>query len=208
MKGIVVPLADLIALKGEENVLDILSHFSCNGKNNEVEEYLKETAIRHTRKNTSITHLVMTPDCSECLAYYTLAIKPFAIIADRLSNRQKKEMRDVAKMRKDESGKDFLISAYLIAQLARNFSVPEKWHVTGRDLFDAIFSQIIGIRRQVGGKVVFVEYEKAKTQLLKFYQDHGFQEFKMPSDGADGGKLGQLFFFLDEPQAVAGDIGS
>ena len=69
MKGIVVPLADLIALKGEENVLDILSHFSCNGKNNEVEEYLKETAIRHTRKNTSITHLVMTPDCSECLAY-------------------------------------------------------------------------------------------------------------------------------------------
>mgnify|MGYP003294226330 CR=1 FL=1 len=28
MKGIVVPLADLIALKGEENVLDILSHFS------------------------------------------------------------------------------------------------------------------------------------------------------------------------------------
>lgn len=208
MKGIVVPLADLIALKGEENVLDILSRFSCNGKNNEVEEYLKETAIRHTRKNTSVTHLVMTPDCSECLAYYTLAIKPFAIIADRLSNRQKKEMRDVAKMRKDESGQDFLISAYLIAQLARNFSVPEKWHVTGRDLFDAIFSQIIGIRRQVGGKVVFVEYEKAKTQLLKFYQNHGFQEFKMPSDGADSGKLGQLFFFLDEPQAVAGDIGS
>ena len=100
MNDIIVPLLDLIDLKGEENVLGILSRFSCEGKNDEVEVYLKETAIRHTRKNTSITHLVMTPDCSECLAYYTLAIKPFAIAAGRLNNRQRKEMRDVAKMRR------------------------------------------------------------------------------------------------------------
>ena len=204
MNGVIVPLLDLVALKGEENVLGILSRFSCHGKNDEVEAYLKETAIRHTRKNTSITHLVMTPDCSECLAYYTLAVKPFAISAERLNNRQKKEMRDVAKMRKDENSKDFLISAYLIAQLGRNFVVPEKWHVTGRDLFNAIFGQISAIRRQVGGKVVFVEYEKEKKRLLKFYQDHGFQEFKVPSDGADSGNLGQLFFFLNDEFPTGG----
>ena len=56
MNGIIVPLLDLIELKGEENVLGILSRFSCDGKNDEVEDYLKETAIRHSRKNTSITH--------------------------------------------------------------------------------------------------------------------------------------------------------
>ena len=207
MNGIIVPLLDLIELKGEEDVLGILSRFSCDGKNDEVEAYLKETAIRHTRKNTSVTHLVMTPDCSECLAYYTLAIKPFAIAAGRLNNRQRKEMRDVAKMRKDENSKDFLISAYLIAQLARNFAVSEKWRVTGRDLFGAIFSQVNAIRRQVGGKVVFVEYEKEKTRLLNFYQQHGFQEFKMPSDGDDGGKLGQLFFFLND-KSPTGGLGS
>ena len=33
MNGIIVPLLDLIELKGEENVLDILSRFSCDGKN-------------------------------------------------------------------------------------------------------------------------------------------------------------------------------
>lgn len=126
------------------------------------------------------------------------------ISAERLNNRQKKEMRDVAKMRKDENSKDFLISAYLIAQLGRNFVVPGKWHVTGRDLFNAIFGQISAIRRQVGGKVVFVEYEKEKKRLLKFYQDHGFQEFKVSSDGADSGNLGQLFFFLNDEFPTGG----
>lgn len=201
MSSVVVPLLDLVALKGEEETRRILTGFSCNGLNDEVESYLKDTALRHTRKNTSVTHLVMTPDCSECLAYYTLAIKPFAITASRLNNKQKKEMCDVAKMRKDTldpSNKDFLISAYLIAQLGRNFAAPKDAHVTGRDLFAIIFSQINAIRNQVGGKVVFVEYEKSKPKLLDFYQKHGFQEFKVPSDGSDNEKLGQMFFFMND----------
>ena len=73
--------------------------------------------------------------------------------------------------------------------------------MTGRDLFGAIFSQISAIRKQVGGKVVFVEYEKEKPKLLNFYLQHGFQEFKMPSDGVDSIKLGQLFCFLSDNQA-------
>ena len=52
--------------------------------------------------------------------------------------------------------------------------------------------------------MVFVEYEKEKTRLLNFYQQHGFQEFKMPSDGDDSGKLGQLFFFLDDNTPTGG----
>ena len=34
-----------------------------------------------------------------------------------------------------------LISAYLIAQLANNFAVPEKWRVTGRDL--SVSAQVV-----------------------------------------------------------------
>lgn len=209
MSSVVVPLLDLVALKGEEEARRILTGFSCNGLNDEVESYLKDTALRHTRKNTSVTHLVMTPDCSECLAYYTLAIKPFAITASRLNNKQKKEMRDVAKMRKDAldpSNKNFLISAYLIAQLGRNFAAPKDAHVTGRDLFAIIFSQINAIRNQVGGKVVFVEYEKSKPKLLEFYQKHGFQEFKVPSDGIDNEKLGQMFYFMNDESAEGHSI--
>lgn len=209
MNGIVVSLADLLSLKGEAFVADMASRFSCGGRNSEVEDYLKETAIRHTLKNTSITHLVMRPDCSDCLAYYTLAMKPFAISADRLNNRQKKEMRDVAKVRKDN--REFSIAAYLIAQLARNFAAPEEWRVTGRDLFACIFSQVAAIRKQIGGKVVFVEYERDKAGLQKFYQDNGFEEFKVPSDEDAKGKLGQLFYFLSDDfnlQPITGGNGS
>lgn len=209
MKGIVVPLADLLVLKGEAFVLNMASRFSCGGKNSEVEDYLKETAIRHTTKNTSITHLVMTPDCSDCLAYYTLAMKPVAISADRLNNRQKKAMYDVSKVRRDNH--EFSISAYLIAQLARNFAAPKEWRVTGRDLFVCIFSQIAAIRKQIGGKVVFVEYERDKERLLKFYQDNGFEEFKVPSDEDAKGRLGQLFYFLPNDsvqQSQTGGLGS
>ena len=130
-----------------------------------------------------------------CLAYYTLAIKPFSISAARITARQKKEMHDVAKLRVDASNKEYSIAAYLIAQIGRNFAI-ENGGVTGDEILDLAFEQIRGIKRQVGGKVVFVEYEKNKPKLLDFYKRNLFEEFKMPSDDDKGSKLGQLFLFL------------
>lgn len=67
------------------------------------------------------------------------------------------------------------------------------------------------IRKQIGGKVVFVEYERDKERLLKFYQDNGFEEFKVPSDEDAKGRLGQLFYFLPNDsvqQSQTGGLGS
>ena len=196
MKNVVaVSLADLHAEMGEERLSRLLAGFSCAGLNDEVENYLKDTALRHTLKGTSVTHLVLSADMKECLAYYTLAIKPFSISAVRITSRQKKEMYDVAKLRVDANNKEYSIAAYLIAQIGRNFAI-ECGGITGDEILDLAFEQIRGIKRQVGGKVVFVEYEKDKTKLLDFYKRNLFEEFKMPSDDDKGGKLGQLFLFL------------
>ena len=196
MKNVVaVSLADLHAEMGEERLSRLLAGFSCAGLNDEVENYLKDTALRHTLKGTSVTHLVLSADMKECLAYYTLAIKPFSISAVRITSRQKKEMYDVAKLRVDANNKEYSIVAYLIAQIGRNFAI-ECGGITGDEILDLAFEQIRGIKRQVGGKVVFVEYEKDKTKLLDFYKRNLFEEFKMPSDDDKGGKLGQLFLFL------------
>ena len=196
MKNVVaVSLADLHAEMGEERLSRLLAGFSCAGLNDEVENYLKDTALRHTLKGTSVTHLVLSADMKECLAYYTLAIKPFSISAVRITSRQKKEMYDVAKLRVDANNKEYSIAAYLIAQIGRNFAI-ECGGITGDEILDLAFEQIRGIKRQVGGKVVFVEYEKNKPKLLDFYKRNLFEEFKMPSDDDKGGKLGQLFLFL------------
>ena len=196
MKNVlVVSLADLYAEMGEEWLRRILAGFSCAGLNDEVENYLKEIALRHTLKDTSVTHLILSADMKSCLAYYTLAIKPFSISATRITARQKKEMHDVAKLRVDSNNKEYSIAAYLIAQIGRNFAIGDNG-ITGDEILDLAFEQIRNIKKQVGGKVVFVEYEKEKSKLLDFYKRNLFEEFKMPSDDDRGGRLGQLFLFL------------
>ena len=192
---VVVSLSDLFAEIGEERVNRLLAGFSCAERNEEVDRYLKETALRHTLKNTSITHLVLSADLRSCLAYYTLAVKPLSISASRITARQKKEMHDVAKVRADSSNREYSIAAYLIAQIGRNFAV-ERDGVSGGEILDLAFEQIRLVQKQIGGKVVFVEYEKDRPKLLDFYKRHSFEEFKAPSDADAGDKLGQLFRFL------------
>ena len=68
--------------------------------------------------------------------------------------------------------------------------------------------QIRSIRDQVGGKVVFLEYEKDRPKLKECYKSCAFEEFKMPSDAEDGERLGQLFCFLNEKSNGGNDIGS
>ena len=62
----------------------------------------------------------------------------------------------------------------------------------------AIYGQIRRAQGIVGGKVVFLEYERDRPKLLETYtKTHKFREFPMPSVEDKGGKLGQLFRFLD-----------
>ena len=66
-------------------------------------------------------------------------------------------------------------------------------------MFAEIFSKIAIVQGIVGGKVVFLEYEKERPQLRKLYtQKYGFREFPMPSNEDKQRKLGQLFCFLND----------
>ena len=137
-------------------------------------------------------------DAHNCLAYYTLAVKPFSVKFSRLTARQKNEMKDLARINISKEEKNYGISSYLIAQLAKNYAIARGNMISGRDLIGFILDQIRGIRDQVGGKVVFLEYEKDKPKLRDFYKSCAFEEFKMPSDADDGSSLGQMFCFLND----------
>jgi len=71
-----------------------------------------------------------------------------------------------------------------------------------REYCEAAFAYVLvqGVEREgiVGGKVVFLEYERDRPKLFETYtKTHKFREFPMPSVEDKGGKLGQLFRFLD-----------
>ena len=57
------------------------------------------------------------------LAYYTLAVKPFSVKSSRLTARQKKEMKDLARICISREDKSYGIASYLIGQLAKNYAV-------------------------------------------------------------------------------------
>ena len=208
----VIKLSDFIHDVGEDEARSRLSSFSCGGLNDEVAHYLCDGAFRHSRKKTSITYLVMAAgDAKTCLAYYTLAVKPFSVKSSRLTARQKKEMKDLARICISREDKSYGIASYLIGQLAKNYAVEGGKLISGRDLVGFIIEQIRGIRDQVGGKVVFLEYEKDRPKLKEFYKSCAFEEFKMPSDAEDGECLGQLFCFLNDKTTSSkggNDIGS
>ena len=194
-----VALQDLVKVYGEDAVKRILKTFSCKEKNEDVDRFLRKLAIKNTRKRNSITHLVFD-DERRLVAYFTLTNKPLTIRLGDFSDKDViSRLDEVARVTVDRENRIYRISAYLIAQVAKNQAIPEGRNLSGRDLFAEIFSKIAIVQGIVGGKVVFLEYEKERPQLRKLYtQKYGFREFPMPSNEDKQRKLGQLFCFLND----------
>ena len=193
----IISLADLLSSLGASAVKRLLDTFSCRELNEDVDSYLKRWAIPHTKRKTSMTHIVFAPG-GEIAAYFTLTSKPLTICFDTLDADTAKRLNDVARVDFDNDRKSYRISAYLIAQVAKNLASKKGRNLSGSDLFAAIYDQIRRVQGIIGGKVVFLEYERDRPKLLENYTKiHKFREFPMPSAEDKGSRLGQLFRFLD-----------
>jgi len=193
----IISLADLLNSLGTSAVKRLLSAFSCRELNEDVDSYLKRWAIPHTKRKTSMTHIVFASD-GTIAAYFTLTSKPLTICVDTLDADTAKRLDDVARVDFDKDRKSYRISAYLVAQVAKNLATSEGRGLSGVDLFAAIYDQIRRVQGIIGGKVVFLEYERDRPKLLEAYTNvHRFREFPMPSTEDKDRKLGQLFRFLD-----------
>lgn len=103
---------------GEPALIQLLSGFSCP-KNPDVEHFLKKNAIEFTKKNQSVTYLVFSKDNGEMLGYFTLALKPLTIRGETVSNTTKRKLLRVSEL--DVKSDTYTMSAYLIAQLGKNY---------------------------------------------------------------------------------------
>lgn len=160
---------------GEADLNQLISDFSCP-INPDVERFLKQSAIEFTKKNQSVTYLVFSNDAA-LVGYFSIAIKPITVNADNFSNTMKRKIARVSEW--NEETRTFGLSAYLIAQLGKNFTDNVNLKITGQQLLEVAMTKVHELQYLAGGMVVFLEAENNK-KLLNFYDTvNGFKAFEI-----------------------------
>ena len=173
-----INIRDYLALGNDngagEPMLDrVLSGFSCP-KNPDVERFLKKSAVEFAKKNQSVTYLVFSVESKELLGYFTLAIKPLTVRGEMISNTAKRKLLRISEL--DEKSDTYTMSAYLIAQLGKNYTNGRNKKITGKELVELAWTVIEDAQYMLGGMVTFLEAEN-EEKLLSFYRDNLFSQF-------------------------------
>ncbi len=180
---------------GEDELLQILSEFSCP-MNPDVERFLKHSSIEFTKKNQSVTYLVFSVADGKLLGYFTLALKPLTVRGKTVSNTVKRKLLRVSEL--DKKSDTYTMSAYLIAQLGKNYSENDGKMITGAELLELAWDKIKATQYMFGGMVTFLEAEN-EEKLLSFYRNNRFSQFdtrQTISDTDEAHELVQLLRLL------------
>ena len=177
---------------GESRLLQVLSGFSCP-KNSDVERFLKKSSIEFTKKNQSVTYLVFDVSSMELVGYFTIALKPLTVRGETVSNTVKKKLMRVSEL--DEQSQTYTMSAYLIAQLGKNFKNGAEKKITGEELLELAWDIVEKMQYMGGGMVTFLEAENSE-RLLSFYQANRFQTFDTRQTATDSEEPHELVQLL------------
>ena len=177
---------------GEPALVELLSGFS-SPKNKDVERFLKKSAIEFTKKNQSVTYLVVSAEDVRLLGYFTLALKPLTVRGETVSNTMKRKLLRISEL--DEKSDTYTMSAYLIAQLGKNFSESGGTEIAGAELLKLAWDKIKEIQYLGGGVVTFLEAEN-EEKLLSFYRDNRFSQFDTRQTASDTDEVHELVQLL------------
>lgn len=180
---------------GEEKLQTLLSEFS-SPQNADVEHFLHNNAIQFTKKNQSVTYLVFDSNTADFVGYFALAVKPLTIKANGISKTSAKKLSRVSIL--DEEDGTYTASAYLIAQLGKNYALEKERRIAGSDLLSLALKIIESLRFAVGGVLEFLECED-NPLLLDFYTKNGFKPFDTRKTATNNGTphiLHQLLKFI------------
>ena len=155
---------------GEADLKRALATFSSIDPH--VEAFLKNSAEDFARQHKSVTYLVLPADMTELLGYFTLAAKPITLELGKMSKTMERAVKKTGKL--DVGLATYTTSAFLVAQLGKNFSPSLKNSISGSDLLDGALYILKGIQRGIGGTIVFLETQN-NGKLLSFYQGNDFK---------------------------------
>ena len=177
---------------GEPMLTRVLSGFSCP-KNPDVERFLKSSAVEFTKKSQSVTYLVFSVEDKELVGYFTLALKPLSVRGENVSNTMKRKLLRISEL--DESSDTYTMSAYLIAQLGKNYTNGVNSKITGKELIELAWTVIEDAQYMLGGMVTFLEAEN-EEKLLSFYRYNRFSQFDTRQTTSDTDQAHELIQLL------------
>ena len=177
---------------GEDELLQILSEFSCPF-NPDVERFLKHSSIEFTKKNQSVTYLVFSAVGGRLLGYFTLALKPLTVRGETVSNTVKRKLLRISEL--DQKSDTYTMSAYLIAQLGKNYSENDGRMISGAELLELAWDKIKTAQYMFGGMVTFLEAEN-EEKLLSFYRGNRFSQFDTRQNASETDESHELVQLL------------
>lgn len=166
MKYLAVNILDMLETIGEDRTKEILSNFLCP-INPELEHFVKTNSIEFAKQKIAITYLVTEEGKSNILGIFALAHKSILIPYSVLSKTAEKKIKRYA--REDQYYQAYDISAFLIAQLSKNYAIENGNSIDGLALIDTAIDVLKEAQYLIGGGVIYLECED-KEKLLNFYQ--------------------------------------
>ena len=144
-------ISELEDTVGKEALADTLARFSCP-LNKEVESYLKDAsrAVQSSRMSSSVTYLAFDSGTNDLLGYFTLMMKAYSVKSDALNSANKRLISRFSEI--DASG-NFTAAVYLIAQIGKNFALPEEDQIEGSELLMAAMDVFCGTKSAIGARL-------------------------------------------------------
>lgn len=198
----VINIRDMVMNGQEEIVSEFIRTFSCQVKrsdgtlislNPDIEHFLYSSAIQFAKMKTAITYLVIDSDNGALLGYFALTHKSLDIPADGLSRKVKDKIKRFSAI--DEHSNTFTVSAFLLAQFGKNYSLNEYERISGNELMRIATDQLIDVQQRIGGTIVYLDCE-ADANLIDFYEKQGFTLFGERISENDGKRYLQYLKFI------------
>lgn len=161
----IMNILDVLEYDGEEKLNDRLSAFSCPA-NMEIDNFLKVNALNFARRKLSITYLIFDEIDGQILGYFTLAHKAIEIKNENLSNTTRRRLSSHAKL--DSDTNSFTVSAFLLAQIGKNYGVDCGKRIMGNELIGYANDIMADIQHRIGGGIIYLDCED-KQHLKSFY---------------------------------------
>ena len=162
----VINILDLLMIEGEETLLQRLSSFSCP-INPEIEDFIHYKAIDFARRKLSITYLILD-ETAKLLGFFTLTHKALEIKGNLLSNTVRKKLS--AHARFDKNDDSYSASAFLLAQIGKNYNIDKENRISGSALISDADDILKDIQHRIGGGIIYLDCED-KVALRHFYMD-------------------------------------
>lgn len=115
---------------------------------------MKKNAIEFTKKSQSVTYLVFSLSSMELVGYFTIALKPLTVRGETVNNTVKRKLLRISEL--DEKSDTYTMSAYLIAQLGKNYTDGRDKEITGKELVELVWTVVEEIQYLGGGIVAFL----------------------------------------------------